>query len=124
MIQQPHIHSLAYALDAKKKDMERKRLEYMASLPKKKPHLPARPSAAVSQVRKDNIVTFTQKVLDPVIVKKASSYPAAKAARQSIAAGQTPRNVLPDLSITSVAETETESPGTDTEPATPVSLTA
>jgi len=124
MTQQPHIHSLAFALNAKKKELERQRQEYVAKLPKKKPHLPPRPSVSQSQARADNIVTFAQKVLDPIIVKKASSYPAAKAARQSMAAGMTPRNALPDLSITSVVETETESPDTDTDPVTPVSLTA
>jgi hypothetical protein len=115
-MQTPHIHSLAHALAQRNKERQAQQQAYIARLPPKRPQ--------ISEEKKKNLVQFSQKVLDPQIVKKASSYPAAKAARQSITAGMTPRNVLPDLSITSVVETETESPDTDTEPATPVSLTA
>jgi len=120
MSQTPHIHSLAYLLAQRQRERAEKQAEFLARLPKKKqpikkvvtigsavppPDLLARPLATTR--------------VDPITVKKASSYPAAKAARQSLAAGMTPRNALPDLSITAVDEEDY-----DTEPATPVSLTA
>lgn len=118
MSQTPHIHSLAHLLAQRNKERAEQELARIARLPKKKQpikkvvtigstvppmDLPARPLATAR--------------VDPITVKKASSYPAAKAARQSLAAGMTPRNALPDLSITAVDE------DCDTEPATPVSLT-
>ena len=123
MSQTPHIHSLAHLLNQRNKERAEKQAEFLARLPKKKqpikkvvtimsanqppvPDLPAARLLATARV-------------DPITIKKASSYPAAKAARQSLAAGMTPRNALPDLSITAVDEEDC-----DTEPATPVSLTS
>ena len=121
MSQTPHIHSLAHLLNQRNKERAEKQAEFLARLPKKKQPIKTVTIMSANQPPVPDLPArlLARAQVNPVTVKKASSYPAAKAARQSLAAGMTPRNALPDLSITVVDEEDC-----DTEPATPVSLTA